>query len=95
MPQRNIAEQLRKQVDRAKGPAAGTVIRFDSVVAGSGSREERRYTYAAVFANSHWYLTGTQCYFGAHSFSHDRFVSEVLAHEGVEDIAIAAEFEAI
>lgn len=96
MPKNSIAAQLRKDVDRAKGPEAGTVIRFESVSPdGCHECEQRRYTYAAVFVNDRWYLTGSQGFFGTHSFTHDQFVANVLAKEDIENIFVATDFEAV
>ena len=96
MSKNSVAARLRRDLDRAKGPEVGSVIRFDSVSpAGYHECEERRYTYAAVFVNGHWYVTGAHGFSGEHSFTHGEFVAKVLAHEGVQNIAIATDFEVV
>lgn len=93
-PKSGIAVQLRKEVDRAKRPAAATVIRFESVNRNTHDpHEARRYTHAAVFINSRWCLTGAHNFFGAHSCTHDEFIARVLARDDVENIAVAIDFE--
>lgn len=98
MSKNNVAAQLRKEVSRVKGPELGTVVRFELVITAefnSLTKEIRRYTYAAVFTNNYWYVTGERGFFGEHAFPHSRFVAEVLARKGVENIVVATDFETV
>lgn len=98
MTKESFAARLRKDIAQALGPEAGTVIRFDCVIQPKHfdpRQSERRYTYAAVFANNHWYLTGQCEFFGANSFTHGQFISEVLTRNGVDNIAVATGFELV
>lgn len=101
MTQDTLLKQLREAIDRAKGPEAGTVVRFELVHRPSGRDADtemsasRRYTYAAVFANNRWYVTGKFGFHGEHSFTHGRFVSDVLANDEVENITIATEYTTV
>lgn len=75
---------LRKELSRSKKGRVkeGTVIKF---VSGG------LYTYAAIFVNNSWYLTGTG-YFGS-VLSNEEFIEKVLSK--VEDIEVATVFEAV
>ncbi|UVF61115.1 hypothetical protein SEA_EULA_60 [Microbacterium phage Eula] len=63
----STVKALRKAVDNARGPEDGTVVRLVREVAGDYDPmrdqnvivRKQRLTYAAVFVNNHWYLTGT------------------------------------
>ncbi|AVR56803.1 hypothetical protein PBI_ELVA_62 [Microbacterium phage Elva] len=62
----STVKALRKAVDNAKGPEDGTVVRLVRDAAGEYDPmsdvtivKRRRLTYAAVYVNNHWYLTGT------------------------------------
>ncbi|QTF82234.1 hypothetical protein SEA_ALBRIGHT_59 [Microbacterium phage Albright] len=94
---------LRKAVDNAKGPADGTVVRFVRTVSGDydPARDmnvvvpKRRLTYAAVFVNNAWYVTGTlepRSPARSSRISHRAFI-DLLADEDVSDAEVATAFE--
>jgi hypothetical protein len=101
------AKALRKAVEREAGPAAGTVVRFVRVVAGEYDPmrdtnvvvRKQRLTYAAIFVNERWYLTGSLAD-GRSSggpvrtttLTHRNFVA-LLAGEDVEDAEVATAWE--
>jgi len=80
--------------DRATMPV-GTIIRFVrhkrvSTVHGHRLLE---LSYAALFVNNRWYLTGTAGV-GADSYTNKEFM-DLLAGEEYTEIAVATEFETI
>ncbi|AVR56731.1 hypothetical protein QDW26_gp65 [Microbacterium phage Didgeridoo] len=94
---------LRKAVDNAKGPADGTVVRFVRTVSGDYDPmrdtnvvvRKQRLTYAAVFVNGAWYLTGTLDHRSparTTHISHRAFI-DLLAGEDISDAEVATAFE--
>ncbi|QJD49876.1 hypothetical protein QDW19_gp61 [Microbacterium phage AvGardian] len=100
---------LRKAVDAARGPAEGTVVRFIRIVAGEYDPmrdtnvvvRKQRLTYAALFVNGRWYLTGSIAEGRAssgpvrtNSMTHRNFV-ELLGNEDVEDAEVAVAWDEV
>ncbi|WNO28770.1 hypothetical protein SEA_FLAMETHROWER_55 [Microbacterium phage FlameThrower] len=99
---------LRKAVNAAKGPAEGTIVRFVRTVSGEYDPmrdqevvvKKRRLTYAALFVNGSWYLSG---HIGPHRpgnpqgtrvLNHRAFV-ELLAQPSVSQVEVATDFEVV
>lgn len=61
----------------------GTVIRFKSSI----------YTYAAVFAGSRWWITGSGRFYGRNVFTNKEFLDEVLAE--ASEVLMASQWENI
>lgn len=103
MTQLNYAKKLRAEMEHAMGPEKSTILRFEYVhrhgahtcLDDGDQSDGKRYSYAAIFAGGRWYITGGHGFFGANSFTHGDFVADVLANEHVENVALAAEFEAV
>lgn len=92
-----VADKIKKDIKNAKG-VAGTVIRFDVCFETDLMRREnaKRYSYAALFTNNRWYLTGTRGFGdGRTEFDYAELLRILASDERVENIAVAVEFEAI
>ena len=91
---------LRKAINRAKGPANGTVITFYSD-ASDGRKdadgEPLSFLYGAIFveATGRWYLTSDRGWFGKDNFTNDEFVNTVLVHRDVHTIKLATAWETV
>lgn len=51
-----------------------------------------RYTYAAIWANQKWFITGAGRFYGSNEFTHDEFVYRVLANPEVTSIYFSEQF---
>lgn len=98
---------LRKAVEREAGPADGTIVRFVRRVAGEYDPmrdtnvvvRNQRLTYAALFVNERWYLTGSLAEgrssggpVRTSTMSHRNFVT-LLSGDNIEDAEVATAFE--
>lgn len=69
----SLAEAIRAEIDKQAGPADETVIRFRY-----NPNEDQSFTFAAIYINDRWYLTGEGQMLGKRSFTHAEFM-RVLA----------------
>jgi hypothetical protein len=76
-----LREQLART--RARQVDENTVVRF--VVEGTR-------TYAALYVNKRWYLTGKGKYFGGHDFDSVEFFEQVLARADEGTVEVATRF---
>jgi hypothetical protein len=51
-----------------------------------------RYTYAAIYANGKWYITGAGVFYGQNEFLHHEFVYEVLGNKEVTELWLTDRF---
>ncbi|MET0886201.1 MAG: hypothetical protein ABWX92_07095 [Mycetocola sp.] len=88
--EQSAAARLRADLQKAQPMPDGTLIRFDSLD-GRGNR----YTYAGVFTNGQWYLTGNGSYFPREMAHHT--LTTRLASSGyrIADLVVATAFEGI
>jgi len=79
---------LRKALSKRKKNVVedGTVVRF---VSGGV------YSYAAIYVNNRWYLTGNGYYFGGNVFTNEDFMENVLGNSGTDNVEIATSFEEV
>lgn len=90
-----LKDELRRKDDQ---PQDGDIIRFTwlapAVIPGTAGKP---YVYAAIFAGSHWHLTGavTNSEFGSKKLRHRDFVDKVLASEDVISIEHPNTYEVI
>jgi hypothetical protein len=54
-----------------------------------------KFTYAAIYANHKWFITGTGKFYGGNEFSHEDFVYKVLGDAEVTSLFISTKFKHI
>jgi len=88
-----VVDTLKKDLKRAKGVEAGTVVRFTRCFEADLLKREdaKRYNYAAIFVNSRWYMTGER---NNEWFRNEAFL-ELLVDDSVEDVEVATGWESI
>lgn len=92
-----LSKALRESVDIiAPVIDEGTVLRIDVKVKDNdySPPQEKVYTYAAVFVNNKWYLTGYTRLLAAEYSTTVELLSAVAKHPGTT-IELATEFESI
>ncbi|UUG69652.1 hypothetical protein SEA_FRANSOYER_87 [Microbacterium phage Fransoyer] len=80
------AEIAKRRVDVEEG----TIVRFLSASRTTGID----YIYGAVYAADHWWITGTQNYFGGTKFTNDEFL-ELVAQGKIFAVEVAVKYEAV
>lgn len=91
----SLKEELRQKGEQ---PQDGDIIRFTWLApAATPGADRKPYVYAAIFAGSHWYLTGvvTNSEFGSRKLRHRDFIDKVLASEDVISIEHPNTYEVI
>jgi hypothetical protein len=58
-------------------------------------RSNNRFTYAAVFARTNWFITGSGVFYGKNEFTHHEFVFEVLGNKEVTNLWFTDRFTEI
>jgi hypothetical protein len=56
---------------------------------------DRKFTYAAVYADNRWFITGRGGFYGGNEFSHNDFVYHVLGAPEVTSLFICNKFNHI
>lgn len=98
----NAVKTLRREVKRAKGVEAGTVVTFDRLITetsrGAVIRNDegsigRTFAYAALFVGGYWFFTG-QGGLGGSRFTNSEFL-ERMAQADISNVRVVTESEAI
>lgn len=98
----NAVKTLRREVKRARGVDAGTVVTFDRTITetsrGVTIRDDegnigRTFAYAAIFVGGFWFFTGTGA-LGSARFTNREFL-ERMAEPDVSNVRVVTESEAI
>lgn len=94
----NAVKTLRREVKRAKGVKAGTVVTFDRTITfleGMRRDEERvqTFSYAALFVGGRWYFTGKGG-LGNEAMTNSAFI-ERMAAEDISNVRVVTETEAL
>jgi hypothetical protein len=92
-------KSIRAEVKRAKGVESGTIIAFDREKGLTDLRtleatgETVTLSYAAIYVNGRWFLTGTSGV-GAKSYSNREFF-DLIAGETISNVRVATAFEEV
>lgn len=95
------AKTLRREVTRAKGVAAGTVVTFDRDMTHENGESVIRnvpnfpstITYAAIFVGGKWYFTG-RGRLGQSAMTNTEFLAR-MAESDIFNLAVVTDTEAI
>jgi hypothetical protein len=86
---------IRKNLNKTKRVAEGTIIKWDSRSEKAGRWGGRVFTYVAIYAAGRWFITGDGLFYGKNVFTYDEFFRTVLNRDEVENIAVASDWETV
>ncbi|UVK61372.1 hypothetical protein SEA_GINGERBUG_37 [Microbacterium phage Gingerbug] len=94
----NAVKTLRREVKRAQGVDAGTVVTFDRTITfleGIRRDEERvqTFSYAAIFVGGKWHFTGRGG-LGQSALTNREFIDR-MAESDISNVRVVTESEAI
>jgi len=93
---KTTAQRIRRDVERAKGPESGSVVRFVRHFAPEVAAERNipeAITYAAIYVGGFWYYTG-RGNLGRSRSTHADFV-DMLASENISGVEVATGWEEV
>ena len=89
-----VKEVLEEAIEQAKGVEAGTVVCFERQFKQDVQRlqtEATTYTYAALFINNRWYITGGRD--GGSDMSNADFMELLATNKHITNARVATAFE--